>query len=87
MNAKSMLIASAAAALFLSGAVVARADDKAGGNEVRCAGINACKGQGGCAGSGHSCAGKNACKGQGISKTSAEDCKAKGGTVAPDVKK
>jgi uncharacterized membrane protein len=87
MNPKSMLIATAAAALFLSGAAVARADQTAGGDEVRCAGINACKGQGGCAGGGHACAGKNACKGQGITKTSAEDCKAKGGTVAPDEKK
>jgi len=87
MNRKSILIASAAAALFLSGAVAARAEDKAGKDEVRCAGVNACKGQGGCAGGGHSCAGKNGCKGQGITKTTAEDCKAKGGTIAPDVKK
>ena len=43
---KSILIASAAATLFLSGAVVARAEQKAGADEVRCAGINACKGQG-----------------------------------------
>ena len=78
---KSILIASAAATLFLSGAVVARAEQKAGADEVRCAGINACKGQGSCAGAGHSCAGKNACKGQGHTKTTAADCKAKGGKV------
>ncbi len=76
-----ILIASAAAALFLSGAVTARAEDKAGGDQVTCSGINACKGQGSCAGGGHSCAGKNSCKGQGNVKASAADCKAKGGKV------
>jgi hypothetical protein len=81
MKAKSFLIATAAATLFLSGAVTARADEKAGGDQVICDGINACKGQGTCAGGGHSCAGKNACKGQGHTKTSAADCKAKGGKI------
>jgi hypothetical protein len=85
MNSKSMLIASAAAALFLSGAAVAGADEKAGGDEVRCAGINACKGHGSCGGP-NGCGGQNACKGQGVTKTTAEDCKAKGGTIAPDEK-
>lgn len=81
MNSKSFLIATAAATLFLSGAVAARADEKAGGDQVVCEGINACKGQGGCAGAGHACAGKNACKGQGHTKTTAADCTAKGGKV------
>jgi uncharacterized membrane protein len=79
---KGLMIASAAAALFLSGAVGARAEDKAGGDQVMCSGINACKGQGSCAGGGHSCAGQNSCKGKGNVKTSAADCKAKGGKVA-----
>jgi uncharacterized membrane protein len=78
---KGALIAGAAAALFLSGAVTARAEEKAGGDQVMCSGINACKGQGSCAGGGHSCAGQNACKGQGNVKTSAAECKAKGGKV------
>lgn len=82
MNAKSLLIASAAATLFLSGAATAMADDKAGGDQIVCEGINACKGQGACAGGGHGCAGKNACKGQGRMKTTAADCTAKGGKVA-----
>ena len=38
---RGMLIASAAASLILAGIVVARAADKAG-EEVHCAGINAC---------------------------------------------
>jgi uncharacterized membrane protein len=81
MNAKSFLIATAAVTLFLSGAVTAQAEEKAGGDQVICNGINACKGQGSCAGAGHSCAGKNACKGQGHTKTTAADCTAKGGKI------
>ena len=76
-----ILIASAAATLFLSGAVTARAEDKAGGDKVTCHGVNACKGQGSCAGAGSSCAGQNACKGQGNLKMSKADCEAKGGKV------
>src|SRR2546427_715092 len=46
---KGMLIASAAASLILGRAIAARADEgKTGGEMVHCAGINACKGQGGC---------------------------------------
>ena len=86
MNTKGILIASAAAALFLAGAASARAEEKMGGNQVHCAGINACKGQGSCASAHNECKGKNACKGQGITMASAEDCKAKGGSVAPEKK-
>ena len=80
-KAKGVLIAGAAAALFLSGAVQARAEEKKGG-EVMCSGVNACKGQGACAGGGNSCAGANSCKGKGNIKMSEADCKAKGGKVA-----
>ena len=87
-NMKGMLVATAAATLFLSGAVSARAaEEKAGGDQVVCEGINGCKGQGSCAGAGHSCAGKNACKGQGHTKASAADCMAKGGKVVQPEKK
>lgn len=87
MNPKTALIAGAAALLLATGAITARAEEKAGDDQVRCAGINGCKGQGSCAGAHNACAGKNACKGQGIVKTSAADCKAKGGTVAPPAAK
>src|SRR5262245_39241575 len=50
-----VLIATAAASLILSGAVVARAAEEKTGDTVHCSGINACKGQGACAGAGHSC--------------------------------
>src|SRR5437899_159212 len=71
---KRTVKASAAAALFLSGAVTARAEEKAGGDQVSCAGVNACKGQGSCAGAGNSCAGQNSCKGKGVVKTTAAEC-------------
>ncbi|HLK12653.1 MAG TPA: hypothetical protein VKW76_14855 [Candidatus Binatia bacterium] len=78
---KGVLIATAAASLFLAGAVTARAGEKAGGDTVNCLGVNACKGQGSCATAHNECKGMNACKGKGVVEMSAADCKAKGGTV------
>jgi uncharacterized membrane protein len=87
MRAKGMLIASAAAGLIIGGAVLARADEKTGGDMVHCAGVNACKGQGECSGAGHSCGGKNGCKGQGWVETSKAECAKKGGKVVEPEKK
>ena len=83
MNAfgKGIVIASAVATLLASGTLVAQAEDKAGGDKVRCSGINECKGHGACAGEGHSCKGQNSCKGQGWVETSAAECSEKGGKV------
>ena len=82
MSAKGILIASAVATLFLTGAAVARADEKMGGDQVRCAGINACKGQGSCASAHNECKGKNTCKGKGyVDLSSADECVKKGGKV------
>ncbi|MBI3767236.1 MAG: hypothetical protein HY271_01945 [Deltaproteobacteria bacterium] len=79
---KGMLIASAAAALVVSGNVVARATDKAGGDVVNCAGINACKGKGSCAGASNACKAKNECKGKGwVETSSAAECLKKDGKV------
>ena len=79
---KGMLVASAAASLILGGAILAHAaDQKTGDDTVHCGGVNACKGQGACAGGGHGCAGKNACKGQGWVDLSKEECAKKGGKV------
>ena len=72
---KGMVIASAAASLLLSGAVVARAADKAGG-EVHCSGVNACKGQGACASA------QNSCKGKGfVNVSGADECTKAGGKI------
>jgi len=84
-TSSGMLIASAAVGLILTGAVTGRADEqKTGGDVVHCVGVNACKGQGSCAGgpSGNSCAGKNDCKGKGVVDMSAADCAKKGGKPA-----
>jgi len=82
MNSRSMMIASAAAVLLLTGAVTARAEEKAGGDQVRCAGINACKGHGACASAHNECKGKNGCKGQGWTEMKTDkDCTDKGGKV------
>jgi hypothetical protein len=81
MNAKSILIASTAAMLLITGAVTARADEMMSGKQVTCFGINSCKGHGSCKTAQNDCKGKNGCKGQGNTMTSAEDCSAKGGKV------
>ena len=78
---RGLLIASAAATLIIAGAAVARAEHEKTGDDVHCAGVNACKGQGSCAGAGNSCAGQNACKGKGVVDMSKEDCQKKGGKV------
>ena len=83
MNAKSLLIASAVAMLFVTGAVNARAQDSSGTDQVKCVGANSCKGHSSRKSAQNDCKGKNACKGQGFVQTSAQDCKDKGGTVAP----
>ncbi len=80
---KGAVIATAVASMFLARGALAETGDaqKAEAKKVHCEGVNACKGQGACAGAGHDCAGKNACKGKGWIDLSAEECKAKGGTV------
>lgn len=79
-NAKKALLAAAVAGLVMTQhAVAADGGKTAEQAKVKCYGVNACKGQGGCGGAGHGCAGKNACKGQGFIETTPEDCKAKGG--------
>ncbi len=77
---KALLAASIAGLIAVAGAVlpasVAYAED------VKCSGVNACKGNGDCGGAGSSCAGSNACKGQGWISVSEKACKQLGGTVA-----
>jgi len=75
-------VATAVASLFMINTALAQtgtAQPEAA--KVHCEGVNACKGQGACAGAGHDCAGKNACKGKGWIETTADECKAKGGTI------
>lgn len=82
MSMKNAVLASAVASLFLSGAAMAKEKtEKKAGSKVMCAGINECKGHGGCKSASNACKGQNGCKGQGLTETSDKDCKAKGGKV------
>jgi uncharacterized membrane protein len=78
---KGVLIAAAAATLLLNGAVQARAEEKAGGDKVKCYGINECKGRGSCASSSKSFSGKNECKGERLLNMNKVECEQKGGKV------
>ena len=75
MNAKKLVLATAAASIFLASAVAMAADEK--GEKIICEGVNACKGQSACkAGANTSCKGKNACKGKGVLSVTKEECDA-----------
>ena len=75
-------LATAAAVLFIAGATIPTTSTPAKAAEVKCAGINSCKGHSECATASSSCKGLNSCKGQGwLPTASAEECTSKGGTV------
>jgi hypothetical protein len=81
-------VASAAAALLMSGFTVpAQAESEgtegAEGVEanVKCSGINSCKGSSACATANNACKGMNSCKGSGWLEVSKEECESKEGTI------
>lgn len=76
-----VLLATAAAALFMSGALVAQEEDGAEEAKIHCGGINACKGASECKTATNACKAQNECKGQGIVSTTKEDCESQKGTV------
>lgn len=81
------VIASAVATMIAGAAFAGSpAKTKDSSNQIRCMGVNACKGQAQCATAKHGCAGQNACKGQGWVLTSQKDCQAKGGHAYSDAK-
>jgi len=83
MNGKA--IAMTVAGLLLAAAPsIGHADDKTKEAKVKCAGINACKGKGGCAGASNSCSGQNGCKGKGWVEATSKECKDKKGKVVAD---
>ena len=87
LNKGSLLLASAAAGL-LSLALPASQALAADGDQVRCYGVNKCKGTGDCGGKGHSCAGENSCKGHGYLNMDKETClKVQGGRLTPEPEK
>ena len=77
-KSSGVVIAVTAAALF--GAVsVAQAADA----QVKCTGINACKGQSACKTASSACKGMNACKGKGWSESADKaTCEKSGGKVS-----
>ena len=80
---KGAAIATAAAALFLTGCASngGMGMGTAESGDVHCMGINGCKGKTSCKSAKNDCKGKNSCKGQGWLKTTKSECDAKGGTV------
>ncbi len=79
-------LASAAAALLLAGCSASGDGAKSASMskkmaDVKCGGINSCKGTSACATATSACKGQNSCKGQGWVKASASDCSEKGGKV------
>jgi hypothetical protein len=76
-----VVLAAAAATLFLSGAVAgptAFADEA----KVKCAGINSCKGTSACKTADNPGGpGQNSCKGQGMVETTQAECEAQGGQI------
>ena len=73
MSRRSFALASAAAALFVAGATAPALADEA---EVKCEGVNSCKGQSACSTAQNECAGKNSCKGKGFLMLTPEECEA-----------
>jgi len=71
MNAKKIILATAAASLFLAGPAFA---EEGADKQIKCEGANACKGQSACATAGSSCNGKNACKGKGFLMMTEAEC-------------
>lgn len=79
LNQKSgAKIAMTAAALIVSGTLATSAF-AAGGNEGKCMGVNACKGQGACKTAQNDCKGQNACKGKGFLVMTDTACAEAGG--------
>jgi hypothetical protein len=82
-KAARLALAASAAALFAgtAAAPVYAAEDQ-GSTQVKCMGINACKGQSKCQTASNACAGHNSCKGMGwLLSPSKEDCEKQGGKV------
>lgn len=77
-----MALAALAAGLLLSGTAVSAATDNKMGpkeGEIKCGGINSCKGQTNCMSASNQCKGQNSCKGKGWLSMPKEKCAEAGG--------
>jgi hypothetical protein len=81
MNKTTLLAAALICSSALAGDKAPKKDAKQAPAQVRCSGVNECKGKGECGGATTSCAGTNECKGKGWVLASDKDCKSKGGKV------
>jgi hypothetical protein len=80
------VLATAAAALFLSGCATSESKPASSGSsasaaQVKCVGVNACKGRSSCKTSASACKGQNACKAQGFVLMDSSTCGHVGGKV------
>ena len=75
VNGTTLAIA-AAALLHIAPVVASETSGK-----IRCHGVNACRGQGSCAGVNNQCAGQNSCRGKGIKEFTKAACEEAGGTA------
>ncbi|WP_210414169.1 hypothetical protein [Luteithermobacter gelatinilyticus] len=78
MKTAGLAMAVAAAGFFAAAPATVTAGEK--GN-VKCYGVNACKGHNDCKGANNACAGHGSCKGQGFVLMSEDACKKVGGEV------
>jgi uncharacterized membrane protein len=77
MKTQSAALAFAAAALFLTGAGSATAEDQEMEvAKIKCEGVNQCKSHSDCKTMTSECASKNACKGKGFLMLTPEECDA-----------
>lgn len=81
-RAARLALAASAAALFATAVASPAFAGEGGDHQVKCMGINACKGQGKCKTANNACAGHNSCKGMGwLLSPSADECVKQGGKV------
>ncbi|MGH8509533.1 MAG: BufA2 family periplasmic bufferin-type metallophore [Gammaproteobacteria bacterium] len=80
-NTKGILLATAAAALFVSDPLIAEDAHAPAAGMVKCGAVNACKGTSECKTATNECKGQNACSGQGWVGLAKEECEKKGGRV------
>lgn len=80
--ARSGAVLAAAALSFVVGnTVIGNLAQAAGDDQILCAGVNSCKGQGDCHSYVNSCKGQNDCKGKGYKFQTATQCASMGGKV------
>ena len=72
MKTNRIVLAAAAAALFVAGNIASAEEDAA---KVKCDAVNACKGESACKTAKSSCAQQNSCKGQGFLMLTEDQCK------------